>query len=197
MRGALIGLAAIVVVGCASAGSQTPNVGCGGAEYPDWETSPYVLPYPVGVEHQVFLSHCSGSYHSEGLPDAFATDFAMAIGTHITAARGGEVVRVIENGIDYGDPNNLVIVDHGDGTYAQYMHLTQNGGLVDVGDMVAQGDTIALSGVTGLAGYPHLHFVVTEGDWRWPYTSIPVTFSNTAPNPLGPVEDTKYEALPY
>lgn len=197
MRGALIGLAAAFTLGCESAGSQTPDAGCGGAGYPDWSTSLYVLPYPVGVEHQVFLSHCSGSYHSEGLPDAFATDFHMAIGTHITAARAGEVVHVIENGIDYDDLNNFVVVDHGDGTFAQYMHLTQNGGLVEVGEMVAQGDTIALSGVTGLAGYPHLHFVVTEDDWRWPYTSIPVNFSNTEANPLGPVEDTHYEALPY
>ena len=197
MRPTLLSLASAFVVGCYSDESQSPNIGCGGAAYPDWETSSYVLPYPVGVEHKVNLSHCSGSYHSVDLPDAFATDFAMPIGTHVTAARAGEVVRVVEDGFDFNDPNNLVIVDHGNGTFAQYMHLTHDGALVEEGENVEQGDTLGLSGATGLAGYPHLHFVVTEDDWRWPYKSIPVNFSNTDPNPLGPVEDTEYEAFPY
>lgn len=171
--------------------------GCPGATYPDWSTSPYVLPYPVGVTHRVDLSNCSGSFHSRGRPDEFATDFAMPIGTQITAAREGTVVFVEKRGIDYNEPNNLVVVDHGDGTYAQYMHLTANGALVSVGETVARGDTLGLSGATGLAGYPHLHYVVTRDDWAWPYVSIPVTFSNTVPNPRGLKADSAYEALVY
>lgn len=173
------------------------EVGCRGASYPDWAASPYVLPYPVGVTHGVDLSNCSGSYHSSTLPDAFATDFAMPIGTHVTASREGTVVYVEETGIDYAFPNNVVVVDHGDGTFAHYMHLTESGASVAVGASVVRGDTLGMSGATGLAGYPHLHFVVTEDDFAWPYVSIPVTFSNTDPNPRGLHAYEAYTALPY
>jgi murein DD-endopeptidase MepM/ murein hydrolase activator NlpD len=173
------------------------DVGCSGATYPAWQTSPYVLPYPAGITHRVDLSNCSGSFHSAGTPDAFATDFAMPIGTVITASRPGTVVQVEESGIDGDFPNNLVVVDHGDGTFAQYMHLTRDGALVSIGETVSRGDTLGLSGVTGLAGYPHLHFVVTAGDWPWPYESIPVTFSNTDANPRGLAAGGVYAALPF
>lgn len=195
----LIVSAAAAVVGCSTtpAPVDVEGVGCPDVDYPDWQTSPYVLPYPVGVTHQVDLSNCSGSYHSEGLPDAFATDFAMPIGTHVTASRNGTVVYVEESGVDYDFPNNLVVVDHGDGTFAQYMHLTQNGAWVSVGASVSREDTLGLSGATGLAGYPHLHFVVTQGDWSWPYVSMPVTFSNTDPNPRGLRALHSYTALEH
>jgi murein DD-endopeptidase MepM/ murein hydrolase activator NlpD len=189
----------LALAACSSgpSASDSSEVGCAGAIYPDWATSPYVLPYPVGITRRVDLSNCTGSFHSAHLPDAFATDFAMPIGTVITASRSGTVVHVEERGLDLGFPNNLVVVDHGDGTFAQYMHLTQNGALVAVGVVVSQGDELGLSGATGLAGYPHLHFVVTEDDWEWPYASIPVTFSNTEPNPRGLRPGHAYTAGPH
>jgi hypothetical protein len=197
-------LAAPVLLTVAACSSElaTPelgdlDIGCPDATYPAWETSPYVLPYPVGESYRVNLSHCSGSYHSWGLPDAFAIDFAMDVGTHVTASRAGTVVYVEESGIDYDFPNNLVIVDHGDGTFAAYMHLTENGALVDVDEVVESGDTLGLSGVTGLAGYPHLHFVVIEEDWSWPYFSAPTTFSNTAANPRSLRPGQVYAAEPW
>ncbi len=192
--------------GCSSVSSQDPlrptgdgpiAQACPDGVYEDWETSDYVLPYPVGRTYLVQLSHCSGSYHSEGLPDAFAIDFDMAIGTLITAARGGRVVHVVETGSDGNHPNNLVVVAHGDGTFAEYMHLTRNGALVGVGDDVAPGDSIGLSGATGLAGYPHLHFVVATGSWTWPYESIPTTFRNTASNPRSLASGFEYVAGAY
>lgn len=171
--------------------------GCPGVTYPDWQSSSYVLPYPVGKAYEVNLSTCGGSYHSQGRPDEFAIDFDMAIGTLITACRAGTVVHVVESGFDGNHPNNLVVVDHGDNTYAEYMHLTHDGALVNVGDKVKQGDDIGLSGSTGLAGYPHLHFVVSDGSWQWPYESTPVTFSNTMSNVRSLASGTKYEAYPY
>lgn len=171
--------------------------GCPNTDYPDWETSPYVLPYPVGESYKIDLSNCSGSYHSDGRPDQFAIDFDMDIRTVITATRPGEVVHIVESGFDGGHPNNLVVVDHGDETYAEYMHLTNNGAFVEVGDLVCQGDTIGLSGSTGLAGYPHLHFVVAIGGWKWPYQSAPVTFSNTIANVNSLASKSFYEAFEY
>lgn len=171
--------------------------GCPNTTYPDWRTSPYVLPYPVGKSYKVDLSNCSGSYHSEGRPDEFAIDFNMPVGTLITASRAGKVIYVEESGRDGEHPNNLVIVDHGDDTFAEYMHLTFEGAEVKTGDYVKQGDAIGFSGYTGLAGYPHLHFVVTSGNWKWPYTSIPVTFSNTLSNKRSLASGTRYKAFAY
>jgi len=78
------------------------------------------------------------------------------------------------------------------------MHLTHNGALVDVGTAVVKGDTIGLNGYTGLAGYPHLHFVVIDGEqYEWPYISIPVTFSNTLTNVNSLASGTIYKANEY
>lgn len=172
-------------------------IGCRDTSYPDWESSPYVLPFAVGESYRVELANCSASFHSAGQPDALAYDFVMDIGTPILASRAGTVVYVEEAGEDFNQPNNLVVVDHGDETFAQYMHLTQNGAEVAVGDEVAPGDLLGYSGATGLAGYPHLHFIVTKNDYRWRYEGIPVTFSNTVANPRGLESYTIYEALPY
>jgi len=172
--------------------------GCPNTDYPDWRISPYVLPYPVGKAYQIGLSNCSGSYHSEGKPDEFAIDFNMDIGTLITASRSGTVIYVEESGIDgHFHPNNLIVVDQGDSTFAHYMHLTKNGALVEVGDHVKKGDIIGLSGNTGFAGYPHLHFVVTKNSWKWPYKSIPVTFKNTIANSRSLASDYVYKAFAY
>ncbi|MCA9736281.1 MAG: M23 family metallopeptidase [Gemmatimonadetes bacterium] len=196
-RSALSALVLVTSVGCLSGPTAAPPVdGCPGGSYPDWSTSPYVLPFPVGQSWRTGLTNCGGSYHSQGLPDAFATDFDMDLGSLITASREGVVVHVEESGRDFDFPNNLVVVDHGDGTFAQYMHLTRDGALVQIGDTVQPGDSIGLSGATGLAGYPHLHFVVT-GAWPWPYTSRAVTFRNTSPNPTGLVGFAVYGALAY
>lgn len=172
--------------------------GCPDTEYDEWSNSPYVLPYPVGISYPVDLSHCSGSYHSAGQPDQFAIDFRMPIGELVTAARPGKVVHIEESGVDGDFPNNLVIVKHADGTFGQYMHLTHNGALVEVGDSVTVGDDIGRSGATGLAGYPHLHFVVTKaGNYQYPYESIPTTFRNTEANERSLLSGHTYKAEPY
>lgn len=172
--------------------------GCPETVYPDYKTSPYVLPYPVGKAYQVGLSNCSGSFHSSGTPDEYAIDFNMSVGTIITASRAGVIGAVEGRGYDGGFPNNFVLVRHGDGTSAIYMHLTHDGNLVDVGTSVAKGDKIGLSGSTGLAGYPHLHFVVIDGeDYNWPYKSVPVTFYNTLTNINSLASNTMYRAFKY
>lgn len=177
--------------------AQNEEVGCKGYDHPNWETSPYVLPFAVGESYRVELANCSSSFHGAKQPDNLAYDFVMDIGTPILASRAGTVLFVEESGIDFQHPNNLVIIEHGDNTFAQYMHLTKDGAFVKQGDEVKQGDLLGYSGATGLAGYPHLHFIVVKDDPRWPYEGVPVTFSNTAPNPRGLKSYTNYEALPY
>lgn len=169
---------------------------CEDARYSMYKESPYVLPYAVGKSYRVDLNQCSSSYHGPGQPDQFAEDFAMFIGTEITAVAQGVVVFVEESGEDFGFPNNKVVVKSGD-DYMQYMHLTNNGAFVEVGDQVSKGSLIGKSGATGLAGYPHLHFVITRGGYEYPYNSIPHNFSNTIENPRGPESGRMYMAEPY
>src|SRR5207237_10013760 len=112
----------------------------------------------------------------------FAYDFYMPEGTDVLAARGG-VVRatrgdVPDRKIGREAPANYVSVDHGDGTVGWYFHLKQGGPLVKPGERVERGQRIALSGWTGRAMIPHLHFeVTTEAGAR---ETIPITFSDAA-----------------
>jgi hypothetical protein len=176
---------------------QGDSEGCENVLYTNWNYSNYVLPYPVGKSYRVNLGNCSSSYHSAGQPDQFAYDFDMSIGTKITASRAGKVVAVVEGGEDYTRYNNYVTVDHGDKTFAIYMHLTKDGAAVKKGDNVKRGDIIGYSGATGLAGYPHLHLVVTKDKYSWPYVSVPITFRNTSANPRGLKSYTYYKAKEY
>ena len=85
------------------------------------------------------------------------------------------VVRVKEDG-DRGGWNkkyrpygNNIVIQHDDGSRAGYWHLQEDGALVNVGDSVKKGQVIALSGKTGYAAFPHLHFLVwtyNNGDWQ-------------------------------
>ncbi len=178
----------LAVLGCGSSSGPTapgnPDL-CAG--YPAWESSVYVLPYPVGSSYIVAQANCSGFSHSGLL--RYAYDFAMPIGTSVTAARAGVVTFVREEFPD-GDferfHSNLVQVQHDDGSYAVYEHLTQQGALVAVGDVVVQGQEIGLSGNTGFTlGLPQLHLDIAPC-FSWEQCgTLAVTFRNTDANPTG------------
>jgi len=72
----------------------------------------------------------------------------------IYAAAAGRVVRT-NWGRGYG---NNIILDNGNGIQTLYAHLTKS--YVGVGDTVAKGETIAISGSTGWSTGDHLHFEV-------------------------------------
>lgn len=171
--------------------------GCPNYPYPNWQTSPHKLPFPVGESYTIGLSHCSGNAHSEGQPDQFAIDIIMDIGTLVTASRKGTIMFVEESGRDFETPDNFVVLRDEDGYFLQYFHLTHNGAIVEQGDFVEEGDPIGYSGASGLGNSPHLHFVATDINWQYPYISYPITFSNTSPNPKSLIEGETYTALPY
>jgi murein DD-endopeptidase MepM/ murein hydrolase activator NlpD len=88
------------------------------------------------------------------------TDFACPVGTPLVAAAPGVVVRV-ENDMAMGGLK--VCVDHGGGLFTTMNHLAR--ARVAVGERVARGQVVALSGASGwefLACFPwvspHLHF---------------------------------------
>lgn len=90
------------------------------------------------------------SYHG-------GTDFRAAVGTSVVAANDGVVVIAKDRYYAGGS----VVIDHGEGIYTQYYHLSALN--VKVGQSVKKGDTIALSGASGRVSGPHLHFGVIVG----------------------------------
>jgi murein DD-endopeptidase MepM/ murein hydrolase activator NlpD len=97
--------------------------------------------------------------------DPFSGEGAFHTGVDISAVRGTPVkatgdgvVTHAEYGGQYG---KLVIIDHGNGVQTYYAHLSQYE--VVAGQSVRRGDIIALSGATGRATSPHLHYEVRRG----------------------------------
>jgi hypothetical protein len=90
-------------------------------------------------------------------------DLASTAGAPVPAANGGIVVFAESLGI-YGQ---TVIVDHGQGLFTLYSHLS--GISVSVGDRVERGAAVGASGQTGMAGGDHLHFsVLVSGEFANP-----------------------------
>ncbi|MFJ2719113.1 M23 family metallopeptidase [Streptomyces sp. NPDC087437] len=86
-------------------------------------------------------------------------DFAVPTGTKVVAANAGTVVKAGPNGAGDGPAyGNAVVIKHANGTYSQYAHLSRVD--VRIGQAVATGQHIALSGNTGNSTGPHLHFEI-------------------------------------
>jgi len=85
-------------------------------------------------------------------------DLASNSMANIKVSNPGKVVFADDNGI-YG---NMPLIDHGLGLYTLYGHCSQL--LVNEGDEVHTGQTIAKTGMTGLAMGDHLHFgILVQG----------------------------------
>jgi len=142
-------------------------------QYPEPGSSAYLLPWPAGDTFLCIQGNRAVVSHRGR--EEFAYDFVMPVGSDVCAARAGVVSRVVQehDGNGTGWPNNLVSVDHGDGTSGHYLHLKRNGALVEVGGAVAQGQVIAHSGNVGNSMLPHLHFHVTKTETR---ETLPVSF---------------------
>ncbi|MBT2385633.1 M23 family metallopeptidase [Streptomyces sp. ISL-11] len=84
-------------------------------------------------------------------------DFHAESGTSVHAVGAGTVVEAGWGGA-YG---NNVVIQHNDGTYTQYGHLSSIG--VTAGQTVTAGQEIGISGATGNVTGPHLHFEARTG----------------------------------
>jgi murein DD-endopeptidase MepM/ murein hydrolase activator NlpD len=76
-----------------------------------------------------------------------------------------EIVNAISDGIivkeDYDTRSgNYIVIQHGNGIESIYCHLSKF--LCRPGDLIFAGDRIAVSGATGAATAPHLHFAIKE-----------------------------------
>lgn len=170
---------------------------CG--DYPDWQTSKYVLPFPVGNTYRISQANCTPFSHQGTL--RFSYDIEMPFGSAVTAARAGEVLAIRDSqpaGARGLTASNWLQVRHSDGMVSEYVHLAQNSARVVVGQQVSPGDTLALTGDTGDVGtWPHLHFDINPCANNLACDTRPVTFRNTSAHPNGLQLNERYEALNY
>ncbi|GAA2379893.1 hypothetical protein Cme02nite_16750 [Catellatospora methionotrophica] len=88
-------------------------------------------------------------------------DLAEPAGTPIRAVGPGTV---FSSGWAYSGYGISVVVDHGDGYFTHYAHMSRDA--VKVGQKVKAGDLLGYEGSTGDSTGPHLHFEVHKGMWN-------------------------------
>ena len=128
---------------------------------------------------------CSTAYgvsNSYGHNGHIGTDFGTPIGSEVYAIAAGTVVSPTKdigctgshNGSNYapecttpgctGSYANYIVIDHGNNVDSLYAHLKTGSFRVSVGQTVAQGQVIALSGNAGNTYGAHLHLELMIGD---------------------------------
>jgi len=134
-----------------------------------------------------FADHRTYFYKNKGIDKQvhLGMDIASTKRVEVKAAGTGKVVLAEYLGI-YG---NTVILDHGQGLFSLYAHMSQINMAID--DIVEKGSVIGLTGTTGMAGGDHLHFsmlvngiFVTPIEW-WDQHWIEVTIQE-------PIIDSKF-----
>ncbi|MGW3914556.1 M23 family metallopeptidase [Streptomyces sp. NPDC005070] len=113
-------------------------------------SSGYTLPVDsssIGTGYKVAGSMWSSGYHT-------GVDFVVPTGTTLKSIAAGTVVSAGWGGA-YG---NQVVIQHADGKYSQYAHMSSLS--VSAGQTVTEGQQIGLSGATGNVTGPHLHFEI-------------------------------------
>ena len=110
--------------------------------------------YSVGTFLRPYGGRLTSPYGYRSMGFHSGIDLAGPVGDEIFASDGGKVVFAGWQG-GYG---NLVVIEHNSKFTTAYAHNSSI--KVKVGQMVAQGDVIALVGSTGRSTGPHLHFEV-------------------------------------
>ena len=102
------------------------------------------------------------SSHYGQRTDPFTGKLAMHNGLDFAAKEGTEVMTVAAGVVTWTGSKSgygeLVEVSHGDGYVTRYAHNKEN--LVESGDVVRKGDTIALMGSSGRSTGAHVHYEV-------------------------------------
>jgi len=108
---------------------------------------------PLDPASGAYISSSYGWRDLFGVPDLHeATDIPVTAGTPIYASNDGVVIKS-ELHDSYG---NYIMIDHGNGVYTLYAHMTYRE--YYVGQTVLKGDVIGYVGNTGNSYGAHLHF---------------------------------------
>jgi hypothetical protein len=123
----------------------------------------YKLPFPKGESSWVIQGNNSSLNHNDD--EKYAWDFRRRCGTPVLAARGGTIQSLpVDNNDGVGGKNNVIQVDHGDGTVAYYIHVQKGSARFrTIGATVRQGDELAKAGSVGNSMTGHIHFMVKRG----------------------------------
>lgn len=163
------------------------------------DTPAFQLPFPCGQTWD-------GDSDDSSAHESYEIDFNRGSSADsdlydtVTAAAAGTVVIASHQG-DTNGYGNLVKIDHGDGWYTYYAHLSTM--TVEEGDAVSQGQPIGSLGNTSRPGNnisPRLHFEIRYGD-DYPANIQPAVFdgaefgypddvvtSNSCSTPYDPAE---------
>lgn len=79
---------------------------------------------------------------------------------------------------------NYIVIDHENGEFSFYGHLSENTIRVKPGDRVSKGDAIAAVGNTGHSSEPHLHFQLMDAKDFLTANGLPVMFTDVPPSAI-------------
>lgn len=141
----------------------------------------------AGSSRAGFADHRTYKYKGK------AVDYQVHLGMDIASTRRADVKSANKGIVKFSDYlgiyGNMVLVDHGQGVFSLYSHLSQIN--VNPGDNVDKNTVLGLTGTTGMAGGDHLHFsmlvhgiFVTPKEW-WDQHWIEVTIEE-------PITDSKF-----
>jgi hypothetical protein len=216
-RRTLAGVALALVMASVGLGVSAPIAAA------DADQPVYYLPAPM--ETELLLAQGSGGAAGRSDRQEYAIHFVAAEGPErfpVLAARGGTVIgtRVGVRGgrcsepLDGPRPScwrevNYVLIDHGDGTSALYLHLKRGAPLVRSGDVVSVGQRIGTAGSSGWTAQTGLGFQLQRtpawhevGRGGWFLTeSLPVAFADAdvvaqRPDGVPLTDDTVISANP-
>ncbi len=177
----------------------TPGQDCVIQNYVDQDPGPGWQDYRCG--NLSYDGHKGTDFRVRNLRD-------LARGVPVVAAADG-VVKALRDGMadrmggaetqDMAgrDCGNGVILTHGNGWETQYCHVRNGSVLVERGQKVRQGETLALVGLSGRTEFPHVHFEV-----RWNEQVVDPFVASAPPQPCQPPQSAYWQAdaaaqLPY
>lgn len=108
------------------------------------------------------------TYDGHDATDGVIRSFGeMDAGVPIFAIGDGRVIATDDGHPDRNNagnlqPNNYVIIDHGNGRVCYYWHMKRNSVAVAPKQFVRAGDQIGMCGSSGHSSFPHLHFATYE-----------------------------------
>jgi murein DD-endopeptidase MepM/ murein hydrolase activator NlpD len=137
------------------------TVGVGPVQWP----FPYAVPIGDGYGDRVAPCRGCSTFH-KGL------DFLPGVGTPIFAIADGVVSMSAVTDSGLGNEVNIDHVINGVNITSVYGHMKMDSSPLHVGDVVKVGDLVGLTGQTGVAMGPHLHFEIRingaqTDPWAW------------------------------
>ncbi len=111
-------------------------------------------------------------------------------GNEVISPGDGVIIQVINGAIDVipGERDrgngigNAIMIDHQNGEFSFLCHLKYNSIIIKVGDIVKQGDILALCGNTGNTSQPHIHFHLQDNPRTHLGNPLPAQFTKIIVN---------------